>query len=533
MHVVDLFCGAGGFSEGILQAGFHIVFSSDRSAHVKETYENRHRQLGLVQGDNTHFELADIRDLTGEIIFSRINNLNFFRENHLTEIDAIFGGPPCQGFSIAGRRDRDDPRNTLFREYLRIISEVNPKYVVIENVEGLMSMELNDGFESVSGVVYPDRTRVAEVLESELTHFGYHIEQPRILNASHYGVPQRRTRAIFIASRHDVVPARYPEPTTPELDERVTVFEALGDLGTNMEPSAYAESLRNGRTPHFITRTPVANLNRILNNEKSSHSSVISERFSLFREGESAKNLETRIALNGLNLIDYPNLLNECLFVANKESNRETLRVLLENIAPEFLGENEVDQKRFNKLYRVLWKLYLSEEENFTKLANKTAKEFGISAEDLNVILEDCVNSWNTHMTREQMLDFFLNNQAVTSNPLLMEALLTKKNTRSRLDSQGVAPTMLTLPDDFIHPFEDRILTVREMARIQSFDDSFEFIGKRTTGGDRRRDEVPQYTQVGNAVPPLLAFAIATEIRRALEETNALTGSGTEQNQLI
>lgn len=77
---------------------------------------------------------------------------------------------------------------------------------------------------------------------------------------------------------------------------------------------------------------------------------------------------------------------------------------------------------------------------------------------------------------------------------------------------------MVTLPDDFIHPTENRTLTVREMARIQSFDDSFEFLGKRTTGGPRRKLEVPQYTQVGNAVPPLLAKAIANEILKALNE---------------
>ena len=73
------------------------------------------------------------------------------------------------------------------------------------------------------------------------------------------------------------------------------------------------------------------------------------------------------------------------------------------------------------------------------------------------------------------------------------------------------------MPDDYISPFENRIFSVREMARLQSFDDSFEFLGKRTTGGDRRKMEVPQYTQVGNAVPPLLAKAIATEIMKVLK----------------
>ena len=75
---------------------------------------------------------------------------------------------------------------------------------------------------------------------------------------------------------------------------------------------------------------------------------------------------------------------------------------------------------------------------------------------------------------------------------------------------------MVTLPDDYISPFENRTLSVREMARLQSFDDSFVFLGKRTTGGQRRKVEIPQYTQVGNAVPPLLSKAIAKEIIKAL-----------------
>src|SRR6185437_2145877 len=105
-------------SEGILQAGFHIVFSSDRSPYVQETYMNRHEQLGLIQGENTHFELADIRELNGEDILNKINGLQYFKSrNECLEkggVDAIFGGPPCQGFSIAGKRDKSDPRNMLF-----------------------------------------------------------------------------------------------------------------------------------------------------------------------------------------------------------------------------------------------------------------------------------------------------------------------------------------------------------------------------------------------------------------------------------
>lgn len=87
---------------------------------------------------------------------------------------------------------------------------------------------------------------------------------------------------------------------------------------------------------------------------------------------------------------------------------------------------------------------------------------------------------------------------------------------RVRLDANQPSATVVTIADDYISPFENRTFTVRELARLQSFDDSFEFLGKRTTGGLRRRGEVPQYTQVGNAVPPLLAKAIASEIIKCL-----------------
>lgn len=89
---------------------------------------------------------------------------------------------------------------------------------------------------------------------------------------------------------------------------------------------------------------------------------------------------------------------------------------------------------------------------------------------------------------------------------------------RTRLNPDSVSPTMVTLPDDFIHPYFNRVLTVREMARIQSFDDSFEFLGKRTTGGDKRSQETPQFTQVGNAVPHLLARAIAEQVAIAINK---------------
>ena len=121
------------------------------------------------------------------------------------------------------------------------------------------------------------------------------------------------------------------------------------------------------------------------------------------------------------------------------------------------------------------------------------------------------------HMNHNKVVDGYKQHPL---DDFMIELLLTRKNMRTRLESNRQSLTILTLPDDYIHPIENRTMTVREMARLQSFDDSFEFLGKRTTGGLRRRVEVPQYSQVGNAVPPLLAYAIASEIMEILKKAD-------------
>ena len=201
-YAVDLFCGAGGCSEGLIQAGFHILFSSDISDMVEVTYRNRHEQLGLIQGKNTWFQRADIRDLTGDDIKNSISNLEIFKDKDIPDIDLMIGGPSCQGFSRAGRRDKSDPRNMLFGEYVRVINEVKPKYIVLENVEGFMDMQFI-GYRGITGLAYPDGSVTPDILQSELNEIGYSTLEPKILNAADFGVPQRRNRVIFIGYRSD------------------------------------------------------------------------------------------------------------------------------------------------------------------------------------------------------------------------------------------------------------------------------------------------------------------------------------------
>ena len=227
-YAIDLFCGAGGMSEGLIQAGFHILFSSDINSDVQRTYMNRHEQLGLHQGVNTYFHRGDIRELNGDMIRESIQNLEIFRGQDIPEIDAIFGGPPCQGFSRAGRRNPNDPRNMLFREYVRVISEVRPKYVVLENVTGFTDTRFY-GFVGATGHQYEDGELVPDILRNELNLIGYHTLEPRILNAAHYGVPQRRNRIIVMAYRNDMVAPTYPEATHTD-ETALTITDAISDL---------------------------------------------------------------------------------------------------------------------------------------------------------------------------------------------------------------------------------------------------------------------------------------------------------------
>lgn len=436
-YAIDLFCGAGGCSEGLIQAGFHILFSSDISDMVEVTYTHRHEQLGLIQGKNTWFERADIRDLKGMDIRRHIRQLEIFKGKKIPQIDLMIGGPSCQGFSRAGRRDKSDPRNMLFGEYVRVIHETKPKYIVLENVEGFVDMQFT-GYKGITGIEYPDGSVTPYILRNELKEIGYDTLEPKILNAADYGVPQRRKRIIFMGYRKGLTPPKYPEPTVKP-DNQVTLLDAIGDLiedpqkrlEVNAHLSQYQIESRKGRTPGIGGKT--ISVENISNKELSKQTEIVRERFELFKSGESGANLKKRVLQEGIDISTKPALIALC----GKKMN---------------MGPQEVV-----RLF-------------------KDAKA-----------------------TEEQV-----------------EILLTKKNIRQKWEENSPSATIVTIADDYISPWEPRTFSVREMARCQSFDDSFEFLGKRTTGGLLRRKEVPQYTQVGNAVPPLLAKAVALEIKKVL-----------------
>ena len=180
---IDLFAGCGGLSLGLEAAGFDIAAAVEFNAiHALVHHFNFPYSVSICQ---------DIRELKTDELLTSIGAKGFDGE-----VDLVAGGPPCQGFSHIGKRQLDDPRNSLVFEYLRIIKDIQPKYFIFENVPGIASGK---------------HKKFLEELIDELEKIGYQVEKPiKILDASLYGAPQRRKRLIIMGSRNDLKKVTYP-----------------------------------------------------------------------------------------------------------------------------------------------------------------------------------------------------------------------------------------------------------------------------------------------------------------------------------
>ena len=198
---VDLFSGAGGMTYGFKRAGIHAVVANDIVEPVCITLKVNNPEIPVICGDITD------ENTKKQIIQKGVEN----------NADIICGGPPCQGFSMAGWRMKDDPRNQLFRHFVDIVSGVNPKVIVFENVEGIFSYQ---GGETYQNII---------TLFSEL---GYNAEGRKLMT-NHYAVPQRRKRVIILCTRKDlgVLPSDlFPVEITPNPDRQIAAYETIFDL---------------------------------------------------------------------------------------------------------------------------------------------------------------------------------------------------------------------------------------------------------------------------------------------------------------
>lgn len=193
LKYIDLFSGAGGFSLGFDNKGFQNVFSIDIEPSFCETYSHNFPNHNLIQKD-----ICNVTD----------SELKYLKE--YDEIDVVIGGPPCQGFSIAGNIGRkfiDDPRNKLFKEFVRVVKVVEPTYFVMENVARLYNH---------------NKGKTRKEIINDFENIGYKVEC-KILNSADYGVPQVRKRVIFIGTKNSQE-IFFPKK---EVDKYVTVKEAL------------------------------------------------------------------------------------------------------------------------------------------------------------------------------------------------------------------------------------------------------------------------------------------------------------------
>lgn len=198
---LDLFCGAGGLTAGFKKAGIDTVLCTDFDEAACTTIKVNNPDAEVICGNITNVDVKSV----------------IAKSAKKSKADIVCGGPPCQGFSMAGYRDKNDPRNQLFKEFVSIVDMTKPKIVLFENVEGILTFNGGETYEAIHEL---------------FSGLGYRTEG-RLLKIDKYGVPQKRKRVIIICTRNDlnIDPSElYPEEITPEDQHKVTVYDSISDL---------------------------------------------------------------------------------------------------------------------------------------------------------------------------------------------------------------------------------------------------------------------------------------------------------------
>jgi DNA (cytosine-5)-methyltransferase 1 len=380
---IDLFSGCGGLALGLHKAGWKGLFAIEKSADAFSTLK-----YNLID-ENSNFDWPKWLPKTNHDINEIIKNYEEQLQSLAGKISLVAGGPPCQGFSMAGRRQEKDERNKLIDSYVRFIELVQPKILFFENVKGFTI-----GFKKGNKRGEAYSTYVVKKLED----LGYDVHG-EIVDFSQFGVPQKRQRYILVGTKQ----GSSLEFFNAVKENRANFFKSKNIKDTTSLSDAISDLLQsNGTKPSPDTNNFKAG---IYNQASSSYQKLMRE----------SKPLTNKIA-------------DSHRFANHKPETKEKFEYILKNA-----------------------------------VANKNIPDS------------------------------------------IKEKYNLKKRTVVPLCQNSCTPTLTTLPDDYIHYCEPRILTVREYARIQSFPDSYEFKGKYTTGGEMRKKDVPRYTQIGNAIPPLFA----------------------------
>jgi len=384
---IDLFAGCGGLSLGLNRSEWKGLFAIEKSPHAFQTLE--HNLINKIQ----HFEWVKWLPKQAHDINTVIKDYSDNLRKLQSKVTLIAGGPPCQGFSIAGQRNEKDERNTLINSYIEFVSLVKPKLIFFENVKGF-TMEFKNNQQK--GKKY------SQIVTDKLTQEGYNV-YGQLINFGDYGIPQKRTRFILVGIRSDI--------KNSSVEKAKSFFELIE-----------------------------------------------ANRFSFLKEKElSAKpTIEDALSdlISGKKIVETPDRKGFTSGVYQKTKSNYQRYIRKESEKSEIPNSHSFAKHSQKVIERMRYVQSVSTE--CKNISDELKKQLGISTQVLVPL-----------QPKEQ------------------------------------APTVTSHPDDMIHYSEPRILTVRECARLQSFPDWFDFKGKYTTGGKLRKSEVPRYTQVGNAIPPL------------------------------
>lgn len=603
---LDLFAGAGGFSEGFMQAYTDSKYYDFRLASdINENCELTHRvRYNKMLGLDTKFMCQDIME------DSFLPNL--LKEIGNQEIDVVTGGPSCQSFSLAGRRKKLDKRDDLFYHYLKVIKALHPKYFVMENVKGILTKDEGRIKERILREI---RSIVDDAKMGQLFAFMDDVLKPQMVGSLYYalyirlcmetsaGDWDKQNEAFFSNLDQQLRDITKHLPySVSKSDESVnTIRHGLLLLKMKQQRDAIRKQVIQLKTnAHIDNDTFMDGYNAII--ETISDEQILEKTLNAVDEVVKMGDCEAEAKVLKKSLELLTSTFDECIEYIQEQFKddakllayfnelmseirlyniEEPLVLLSSNYGvPQnrervvFIGcRNDqeiikeipatVAEKDKVKVYEAIWDLNMvSNGETATSyMKPKLISEFentkiqrAIQGEPDNRGL--LFSEWSKigrlgHRFTFDEEPFYVLNMGELDAPKKYQHMelfnhqtsLQNETVRERLkiiakhgdydeakaelkekglDSQkrnyvvlnplGQSPTVCTMPDDFIHYSAYRPTTVREMARLQSFDDSFVFQGKRQTGGNNRQKEIPQYTLVGNAVPPLMARAIANTL---------------------
>ena len=614
---VDLFAGAGGFSEGFLQAEhnnkfFDFVVANDINENCELTHVVRYNhQLGL----DAEFLKQDITE--PDFLDNLLEKING------RKIDVVCGGPPCQSFSLAGKRKKFDKKDDLFSHYLEVIKVLQPKYFIMENVKGILTKEKGKIKEliikEINSIVdtkeFPLLISFIKKTREESNSFLFDSIIKRVELEKLLEKDKETGKADFISfveNRFRKLTPKIADYKTSKTDENInTIRHGFNLLARAKEWEKLKRDIIKEKDYCNIDSDNFANAFTDFLTEISSEN-VISKIDSSFKalkvptsykkdcediitalkiyttsfdesieilkshcNTSQKKELETILESIRLYKIEKPFVANasnygvpqnreRVLFIGCRKDQKyiseipatvteeEKVTIFEALYDLDFIGNNQEAHRyelvdisaQYNGTAKKMAKL-IKKRRIDGKPISKGGKSFAEWSKKGRLIerfkpqtkpfyvrnseaLEngekyfDLLNNHKTSNQNETVIErlgvILKNGNYKKAQPELEKLnLSTNKRNYNVLKPDEQSSTIMTIADDYIHYNSPRSLTVREMARLQSFDDSFVFQGKRSTGGNNRKTEVPQYTLVGNAVPPLLARAVASEILKHIK----------------